>query len=302
MIARYTHDSCTWIDLSEPTPEEVRTLMEEYDIPPQLVGDITSPVPRSGALCVDDVLKVTLDFPLSTSTERELPEEVKFLVTKEALITVRYTDIPALHQFAKEFEVTTTLQKVPQSLKSCHLFSALMHTLYTALSQKLEYIETRLADIEDEIFEGNEKEMVLEISRVSQRLILFRQSLAAHTQALAQARTYLAAHTADATYALDELELAFVSLTEQLTNLAASIVELRETNNSLITTKQNEIMKTLTIMAFVTFPLSLLTSLFGMNTETLPIVGVAGDFWYILSGMIIATIGFFVFFKHKRWM
>ena len=65
---------------------------------------------------------------------------------------------------------------------------------------------------------------------------------------------------------------------------------------------RNEIMKILTIMAFITFPLTLFTSMFGMNTIATPIVGRTGDFWIILGIMVIVSAGLFSFFKYKRWM
>jgi Mg2+ and Co2+ transporter CorA len=51
------------------------------------------------------------------------------------------------------------------------------------------------------------------------------------------------------------------------------------------------VMKNLTIMAFITFPLTLLSSLFGMNTHDTPIIGFKGDFWLILSGITYVVIG-----------
>ena len=61
-------------------------------------------------------------------------------------------------------------------------------------------------------------------------------------------------------------------------------------------------MKVLTIMAFITFPLSVIASIFGMNTKTLPIVGVPHDFWIIMGIMVFATIMFFALFKYKKWL
>ena len=80
------------------------------------------------------------------------------------------------------------------------------------------------------------------------------------------------------------------------------LAELRETNNSLVYTKQNEAMKVLTIMAFITFPLSLLAGIFGMNTTATPLIGSRHDFWIIISIMITATVAFFGFFKYKKWL
>jgi magnesium transporter len=91
-------------------------------------------------------------------------------------------------------------------------------------------------------------------------------------------------------------------LANEMKSNRASLLELRDTNNSLLTTKQNEIMKIFTIMAFVTFPLSLFASLFGMNTVGTPILGNRLDFWIIVGIMFAAASVFFAFFKYKKWL
>jgi magnesium transporter len=70
----------------------------------------------------------------------------------------------------------------------------------------------------------------------------------------------------------------------------------------MLTTRQNEIIKNLTIMAFITFPLTLLSSMFGMNTTSSPILGHPADFWIIVGIMLSGGVGFFTFFKYKRWL
>jgi magnesium transporter len=85
-------------------------------------------------------------------------------------------------------------------------------------------------------------------------------------------------------------------------SLQETMRDLRETNNSLLSTKQNEAMKVLTIMAFVTFPLSLVASIFGMNTVFLPFVGQKYDFWMVMGIMAALTISFFIFFKRNKWL
>lgn len=56
-----------------------------------------------------------------------------------------------------------------------------------------------------------------------------------------------------------------------------------------------------TILAFITFPLTLFTSMFGMNTKTTPLVGRDGDFWIILGAMTVISIGFFAYFRYRKW-
>jgi magnesium transporter len=78
--------------------------------------------------------------------------------------------------------------------------------------------------------------------------------------------------------------------------------ELRTTNDSLLSTKQNEIMKTLTVVNFIILPLSLITGLFGMNTEYNPITGQPNDFWIIVLILLFLTFVTTVAFKRKNWL
>ena len=78
--------------------------------------------------------------------------------------------------------------------------------------------------------------------------------------------------------------------------------ELRETNNSLLTTKQNETMKRFTILAFTIFPLTLVAALFSMDTKYEPIVGSPYDWYTIVGIMVVAVIIMYWYFKRKEWL
>lgn len=306
MIERYTQGSLTWVDVLAPTLEEVRVLIGDFDVPPELAGDLTGSVPRSEAVYADRVVKLTMDFPIVKRTDIDHPHEIKFLVGKKFLITVRYEDMEAIHRFQKMFEVEATL-KHPRTKKKAtsgaHLFFALMNELYSSQAAKLDYLETKMQNIEKEIFQAHEKEMVNEIAEVGRRLISFKQILSAHNDVYQEARPGFEKYfTTTAAKELIDLHGQYVYLARRVSGLFETFVELRNTNLAILSTKQNEVMKILTIMAFITFPLSLFASLFGMNTQTLPLTGYPNDFWVIIGIMFVSTAGFFMFFKYKRWM
>jgi magnesium transporter len=86
-----------------------------------------------------------------------------------------------------------------------------------------------------------------------------------------------------------------------LENNIAILDELRKTNDSLLNTKMNDVMKTLTVMAFITFPLSLVGTLFGMNISAMPFVNSPYAFWIVLSIMLVVAFILMAFFKFKKW-
>lgn len=303
MIQRHTHKKLTWLDVINPTGEEIRELIDECGIPLEFTNDLSTMTPRTETFTKKGALKITLDFPIVRRTDIDHPHEIKFMVTKSHLVTIRFEDIEAVHRFGKEFEVYCMLgQKQTSSPSTITLFFSLLNYLYEAMNVKLDFIETRLKDVENAIFNDQEKEMVLEISHLTRKLIDFRQTIGAHEKALEYLRKDVkTAFPGNYETVLNQLEHSYRHLNRSVYALMSTVEELRETNNSLLTTKQNEVMKMFTILAFITFPLTLFTSMFGMNTETTPIVGREGDFWFILGIMAIVSISFFAFFRYKKW-
>ena len=303
MIHRYTHGSVTWIDVTNPAPNEVHDLIKETGLPIVLATDLTAMTPRTETHVEKKALKITLDFPIVKRTDINHPHEIKFLATKKHLLTIRFEDIEAVDHFAKDFETLTLSKhkKGPQS--GGQLMLALLHHLYLALDGKLDYLETKMSDIEEGIFSEREREMVSEISNVSRRLINFRHILGTHESALETlVREIETAFGKGTQGKAAEIVSQYVHLKRRVASLTVTTDDLRETNNSLLTTKQNETMKIFTILAFITFPLTLFTSLFGMNTIATPIVGQTGDFWIILGTMVVVSISFFAYFRYKKWM
>jgi magnesium transporter len=103
------------------------------------------------------------------------------------------------------------------------------------------------------------------------------------------------------TYYLRDLEGTQERVEQSIDNLHNSLVELRETNNSLLSTKQNEIMKTLTVMAFVFLPLTFIGQLFGMSL-IIPMAGNPFAFWIVLGMMVTVGTSIFLYFKQKGWL
>lgn len=303
MINRYTQGKITWLDVLKPTPDEIHEIFSECDIPLTLANDLTSMTPRSEVVTEKKSIKITLDYPIVKRTDINHPHEIKFIATKSHLITVHFEEIEALHKFTKDFEVLSILKNKKSNATGGHLLLTLLSRLYLALDIKLDYLQSRLSDIEEGIFSEKEKEMVFEISELSRRLIDFKQTIQSHKSALNSLDASIKeVFTHNHEIQVSEIKSQYEHLMTRTQSLSGTLIDLRETNNSLLTTKQNEIMKTFTILAFITFPLTLFTSMFGMNTKTTPILGRDFDFWIIVSIMAVVSISFFMYFRYKKWM
>jgi len=277
--------------------------MQEFSIDPLIAEELLLPSFRPKVERRDQVIYLILHFPTLHGTNGKHEQEIDFVIGKNFLITTRYSVLDPLHSFAKTFDPQTILSQNDGASHGGHLFTNMARSLYIALGRECNTLEKRLDDIEERIFAGEERNMVVRLSHIARLMHTFRQSLLAHDEMLHSLEPVAARFfDPEFSYHVHELLGLYQRIDRRLTHLRDSLLELRETNNSLLSTKQSEIMKNLTIMAFVTFPLTLISSLFGMNAEHIPIVGVFADFWIIIGIMLTIALSFFIFFKHKHWL
>jgi len=168
---------------------------------------------------------------------------------------------------------------------------------------RLANIRDILSDVENKIFAGDEKTMVQEISRLDRFLLNYTECTSLHKDVLesfAIVGQDLFGKGFD--YYLHSIVGEYLKVKNEMTSTREYLTELRDTNNSLLTTKQNEIMKVLTVTNYIFLPLALIAGLFNMNTDTMPIVGAPYDFYIILGIMIGLMAIMFIYFKWKKWL
>lgn len=305
MISRYQYKGLTWVDLESPTREEVLHVMEEFDLSQLVAEELISSSIRSKVDMYDNLIYMILHFPLiSHKHEKAVEKEVDFVIGKDFLITVRYEMIDPIHQFAKIFEVNSMLDKSRQPHHGGIVFMQMLKELYHHSLHDLEQITHTLKEIEGEIYKGNEAKMVRSISSTSRKLLDFKQAVRYHGDIL---KSYEAASKEffgdNYSYYAASISAEFNKVYSLLEGHRETLFELQRTNDSLLTTKSNEIMKTFTIMTFVMLPLTLITGVFGMNTgENTIFIESFQDFYFVIAAMVITALVMFLFFRIKRWI
>ena len=305
MVSKYNYNNITWIDLDAPTKEQVREVMEEFSLNPLVADELLTPTLRPKVDLHTNYIYLILHFPAITHTHGEtFQHEIDFVIGKDFLITTHYEHIDPLHEFSKIFEVNSILDKSNIGDHAGFISFYIIRDLYRNLMTELDGIDARLEKIEDKIFKGRESEMVREISMVNRDLLNIRQAIRPHRTMLDSFELAgVKFFGQDFSYHLKTITGEFYEVSTILEGHKETLVDLRETNDSLLTTKTNEKMKTLTIIAFITFPLTLIAGIFGMNTViAMPFIGSEYDFWMIIGLMLTSTLLMSLYFKYKKWI
>ncbi|MES2994967.1 MAG: CorA family divalent cation transporter [Patescibacteria group bacterium] len=303
MINRHVRGPVTWVDLEAPTSEELSAVMTEFGIDNRIEEEIASPTPYPLTLATPDYHYLILHFPAAEATEGTKNQEVDFIVGKNFVITARYEVIDSILALHRVFEAEE-LVSTPTATHADVLLEQVMTRLYGAIHDEIERAGRALDRIEHDIFAGKERQTVRTISHAGRALLRFETALARHEEPLDEFLAGLASgdfFSKRFTVRAARIRAAHDHATALVASYRAVTRELRITNDSLLSSSQNEVMKTLTLIAVAAMPMTLIASVFGMNVVHMPLANDPAGFWVILGIMLGAALVLYLFFRLKRW-
>lgn len=291
------------MDIESPTPADMQGIISEFGIAPQTAEELLLPSGKPRAEFHENYIYIISHFPALRHSHVAREQEIDFVVGRDFIITAHYETVDSLHKFSKVFEVNSILETNDLGNHAGFIFFYMLKKLYKAVEHELEYIHHDLATIEEHIFSGHESEMVEAISRSSRDLLNLRQTIEPHHEVLHDIEnegTRLFGN--EFLPYLRALSNEYYRVHTRIIRETESLHELRETNNSLLTTKQNETMRVLTIMALLTFPLALFVAIFDIDAKSNPIIGLPYDFWIIIGIVLFMGCGMLLYFRHRKWL
>ena len=304
MVNTYTYKNVTWIDLANPTRDEVRDIVKKYDVDPIAAEELLLPTMHSRVERYNDFIHFTLHFPAWKHSHKETSQELDIVVGKNVLITARYDSIDALYKFSKMFEVNTVLDH--NNIIGEHAGYALYYMvqeLYKSLSDELDSVRDSLQEIEKKTFKGQEQEMVFKISNTSRGLLLFKHTTALHRETLESfAIVSKQFFGQDFSKHVEAMMGEYSRIEKNVHSLSELLAEIRQTNNSLLETKQNHIMLVFTSVTIISSFLNIMASWFLIDSPDSPIRHNPHEFW--LAGLTLLTVGLFLaaIMKSKKWL
>lgn len=310
MVKQIKYKNLTWIDVLNPTKEEVLSLIENYKIHPFIQEELRHPTFRPKIDLYDEAIYLILHFPDensgNTKNNQSNAREIDFIIGREFLITVHYEPFLPLEEFSKILEASDQWsQQKKRGLHAGHLFSYIIRQIYESLEPSLNFINDNLKRAEKRIFSGQEKEMVRVLAEINHHLLDFRWVLKNHEEILKSLETATEEFFDDKfDYHMHQIIGEYRRLMNSLENNEQSFRELRNINESMLDIKNNDIVKTLTVLAFIFLPITVITSVFGMSgTESnMPLIKSDGGFWVVMALTFVIAIISYLVVKIKKWL
>jgi len=304
-MKKIKHQNTTWLQFFKPSIEDLKKLRKEHGFHSITVEELKRPSIREKVERYKDYIFMVIHFPIYNQKERTVQTgELDFLLTKDtlALATIRYRKIQALD------ELEETLKKDAAFQKKC--FKDPIRLLYHILSvnfqfslRQLDHIKLNIDKVEKEIYRGEERKMLEDISFLMRDVVNFKRITKFHDAILGSLeKEVIRLFGAKYKPYLESLLGQFQQVNDVLESHTETIHILHDTNQALFTAKTSEAIKLLSIIAVFTFPLALLAAIFSWNTKVMPIVGMDYDFWILIGSFAVIALGMYGYFRHRKWL
>jgi magnesium transporter len=309
-LAELDGDGLTWIHLERPSQDEAQQLARRFGWHPLDVEDVMSrrERPKVDVYSEEEAtgyLFAVLHFPVyNTAVGRLDAGELDVFVGPDYLVTLPTVDLKPVTRLFQRCAENEELRHSLFSRGSGRLLYEVLDDLYDYCFPILDKIGYKLRQIDEEIDEVSPRarERVRDIHKVKQEIISYRKIVRPQRPTLRQLERQIER------FLPEELELYFDDIVDaseriwdNLDNYKEVVEALEDTNESLISHQQNDILYVLTIFSVVMLPLTAITGFFGMNVH-FPGVDSTTDFWVTIAFIAVTIVGMLGFFRYRRWL
>jgi magnesium transporter len=295
-------DHFFWLDLEDPSEEDVAALARLFHFHPLALEDVRSFNQRPKLDDYNDhAFLVFYGAHERESEDEDLLREVHLFVSGQYLVTIHRQPLPSLDEQRSKIEGRVMHS---EQFLIYRVLDALTDTFFPVLSGMDDDIDR----LEDGVLENPTDELLQRIFTLKRDLVAMRKVVTPQRDLFARSIDQLADLPG---LQLDERDY-FRDIYDHLIRISDLIDSYRDLLSgatdlylSTVANRQNEVMKQLAIVATIFLPLTFITGFFGQNFAWLIRYGISSEaeFWFFgIGGLVLSCIALAVWFKRKGWM
>lgn len=289
----------SWINVTNPTPDEIEYIRSEFSVPEDIFNDILDPDERPRLEIDDDFQLVILRVPIA-NMNNGLPFQtipLGIFITEKQTVTicgspneVLPTEQPSLYR-----EQYTQVNDVLNFVLKLFLRSAKIYLKY------LKQINQQTAQIEKELELSIKNEELNQLLKMEKCLVYFITSIKANEMVLSKIKN--SKHYAISEMNEDLLEDVIIENKQaQETAQIYSDIQagMMDAYASVISNNLNVVMKQLASISIILMIPTLIASLYGMNVPN-NLSDYKWSFYLILLISLLFSAFGFILFRKKNW-
>jgi len=294
-------DVVFWVDIEAPDEADRRLLAETFRFHELAIEDALAEIHHPKIEAYNGLLYLILHGIAPGAAEEGFDtHDVDFFVGRTFLVTVH-------HERSRSIEAerdaclrhTTLLDEGPVSLTH-----RIVDRLVDHYNPVVDRLEERLETLEQVVFDRPSENPLKEMLSLKRDVASLRRVALPQRDAVGRlARREFPQISDQLSYRFRDVYDHLVRLTDEAIFLQDRVTGLLDAHLSNQSNRLNQVMKVLTVIATIFMPLTVLTSMWGMNVP-LPVLpgGPDAQFWWI-TGMMLGISALMLWvFRRMRWL
>ncbi|MGP1515070.1 MAG: magnesium transporter CorA family protein [Bacteroidales bacterium] len=315
MIDTINFEDVKWYHVFNPTDEDFDYLVDTFDLHPLDIEDCKSSNQRPKIDEYDEYYFIILHFPYFDKTNKFIRlKEVKIFWGKDYIVTVGSSHWVVKNMF-NEMK-TNRKQLIEEKLKrdddpdddTLEIIGSSDALLYNLLDRLMVETYSLILRIGADVDNLNSDIFSKKAQVVLEHLAVTRKNLVSlNTSFKPQLRVFHMFESGSIKGYEEDMGEYWGNILDQYQRMFDLVEDygeltggLAQTFDSLQANKANQTNKALTIISTVMLPMTVVSSIYGMNVK-LPFMTDPNAFWYICIMMIIIVAVFWTIFKRKGW-
>lgn len=294
-----------WIDIVRPTNKEIAMLEEMYNFHELLLEDCMTEHQRAKVDSYEDYSFIVLHFPrYKKDLIRLESEEIDIFIGKDYLVTLHEGELKPLAEFVQKCKSNEGFRKEYMENGSALLLYEIIKILFDYCFPMLDKIGNMVNDINRQVFTNRSKPMLEIISRAKMQIINYRSVIKPLRPVMITLEREIQK------YLPKDMDIYFDDITDKAEKIGDTLENYKEviesadnTFASLTNHTMNSLMRTFTIIQVAILPMTLVSGLFSMNVQGIPMHEYHAAFWVVFGMIFIPTIavGMLLFVKKNAW-
>lgn len=298
-----------WLDLTDPTVEDLDKLAATYELHPTSVQDCLQPGHLPKHEIIYDVSFVVLrvynhECGSEADTVQELTRKIAIFYSDKFVITIHRHDEALINSLREKWSKRPNDPMVtPERLLGDILFEV-VRTYNEPVMECMNNLET----FEMEIFgAGTHKKFKFQNGYYLKRKVsVFKRMLRATMEPLnhimSEAEVDLQPIFQNAKDQADNIYFYAEEISESLASLLNLHISLASQKTNEATRKTSEVMRVLTIFSCFFLPINFIASIYGMNFAFMPETKWQYGYFFALALMALVVVIIFAWFRRRGWL
>lgn len=289
----------TWIDIENPSEEELKNLQLNYNLHPAALQDVLQPEHLPKIEMFDDTAFIICRFfddeaqPPSDSIQK-ISRKLAIFYRKDLVLTIHRKPLKAYQQLIDRYETAFTLNAFELTCK-------IVKTVLISYEVPCQKIETEIDFYENRIFMKKRiPDLIKSLYEIKRRIYIIRKISNLTHDLVVHLGSHIETHKSKPIY--QDLKDYYTKVDTVIESNYDDIHNLLNIYISLSSQRTNEVMRTLTVFTAFFLPTTFVVGLYGMNFEFMPELHYTWGYPAVLGVMLAITVVIYAWFKRKGWM